>query len=253
MLAKGKSTSSSVPQRSPLSTGKYRPQAHLKPAPSWPCTLDCASLLRESMWVRKTFSFGPDTTWAFDHSGLINSRLSSFLSSTPQNPESRRRRLSLTPDPSRALLLSPSILPGFFSASGASAPSGFQGIMKEHLDSNRVNFLIWRYAVTIPQFPSQTPISFHLASHHLHLISPRHDCQLFPPFILHALTIRARLVAAPLTRIFFCLIWPSRWGCWLDGCAVCCVLCCVLCAACCLLLVVRRRCVRVCGMRTELN
>ncbi|KAI0420452.1 hypothetical protein F5X98DRAFT_27852 [Xylaria grammica] len=40
--------------------------------------------------------------------------------------------------------------------------------MKEHLDSNRVNFLIWRYAVT--RFPSPVPIltSLHFTSRRFH-------------------------------------------------------------------------------------
>ncbi len=59
--------------------------------------------------------------------------------------------------------------------------------MKEHLDSNRVNFLIWRYVVTC--FPSPVPDP-HTS---LHAVFAR------VPYSLRKVLCTIRLAMAPLT------------------------------------------------------
>ncbi|KAI1155332.1 hypothetical protein F4825DRAFT_70959 [Nemania diffusa] len=69
--------------------------------------------------------------------------LSSFLSSTSQNRKSIRVRL--LPIPAlRSLLLLASKTQGLRNPRALST-SVYFATMKEHLDSDRVNFLIWRY------------------------------------------------------------------------------------------------------------
>lgn len=110
--------------------------------------------------------------------------LLAFLSSTSQKRKSVRRRPLLIP------LLKASVAPCFERPAPVyilcSDDACFSATMKELLDSNRVNFLIWRYAVT--RFPSPVPIP--ISSH--------------PVFIevaysLHQVAYNTRLVTASLT------------------------------------------------------